>query len=111
MRRELVRARVCITLVPTGDGGRSRPLDPAPHYRPDHDFGRPDGHHAIGQIDFDGAEPVMPGESCEAIATFISAGDILEDLKEGSAWRVKEGARHVGDGRILEIQEIRNARR
>ena len=109
MRRQLVRARVCITLVPTGDGGRSTPLDLAPRYRPDHDFGRPDGHHAIGQIDFDGAEPVMPGETREATATFISDGDLLEHLEEGFEWRVKEGARHVGDGRILEIQEIRTA--
>ena len=106
--RKSVRARVRITLVPTEQGGRSTPVEPGLYsWRPDHDFGRPDGSLAIGEVDFDDNVSVMPGETREATATFISAAGLLEDIGEGFEWRIREGARHVGDGHILQIQQIR----
>ena len=104
--RKTVTVRAHVSLVRTEDGGRRSQVPAGFGYRPDHSFDSNDGTLVMGELTFSGVEPVQPGDAREAQLKFITITGLLEEIEVGSQWRVQEGARVVGHGRILEILEI-----
>ena len=102
MGSELIRVRVVITFLPTAEGGRSVPARSG--YRPNHNFGaRDDTLMQIGKVDFEDKGEVHPGESANAIVTFLYNADLTAELQVGREWRVQEGLRLVARAKVTEV--------
>lgn len=96
----LVRAR--IDLLPTAESGRASPI--WNDYRPNHNFGQPDGHmFCMGFFRLPPGRAVAPGESAEAEILFHSLPEMLGQIVVGRRWRIQEGSRLVAHGTVLEI--------
>ena len=94
-----VKAR--LSFVRTEDGGRQSEIRSG--YRPNHNFGSPDGREFyIGQVDF-GDGGIQPGESREVVIRFIAGPGLKERLHVGQAWRIQEGPKLVATGTVLEV--------
>ena len=104
--RRTVKARAFIKLVKTEEGGRRSQIPAGFGYRPDHSFDSNDGAFVMGELTFAGNQPVQPGDLRDAEVKFVTQTGLLEEIQVGSEWKVHEGARIVGQGRILEILEI-----
>jgi hypothetical protein len=72
-------------------------------YRPNHNFGPPDGRtFYIGQIEVP-ADGLRAGESRVTQVTFLSGPGLREVLQPGRTWRIQEGDQWVGTGELLEV--------
>ena len=56
-----------------------------------------------GDIQFEGQDWLALGGKCFAIIRFLYP-EWFPPLVPGITWRLHEGSRHVGDGRVLEVQ-------
>jgi hypothetical protein len=68
---------------------------------PNHFFSGVDGA-TIGRVEFEGCERLHFGESCDAVVTFSWLPE-WPPLTAGTAWRLQEGAKHVGNGQVIEV--------
>jgi len=92
-----VRARIELFAIPRGPGYEYY----ATGIKPNHFFPGVDGS-TIGVVEFDGRDQLKFGESCDALVTFLWLTD-WPPLVAGLTWRLQEGAKHVGNGRITEV--------
>ncbi len=94
-----VRVLARVRFLSTSEGGRVSPVSGI--YRPNHNFGAPDGREFyIGQIELDGRE-VLPGQTHDLCVTFLSGPGLSELLQVGRYWRIQEGARLVATAEVL----------
>ncbi|MEW6688556.1 MAG: hypothetical protein AB1452_05620 [Pseudomonadota bacterium] len=102
MGSDQIKVRAVFTFVPSTEGGRVGPAKSG--YRPQHNFGAPDDRlMQIGKVDFEGKSEVHPGESANAIVTFLANPDLLAKLQVGREWRVQEGLRLVAKAKVTEV--------
>ena len=90
-----------ITLFPTENGGRKRPV--YSHYRPSFSFNT--RMHFCGEMSFLDKEEVIPGDTAIASIKLMPARYIRHNLKKGDAFTLLEGDRVVGSGVIQSIEE------
>ena len=91
-----------ISLLPAGLSGRSSGITSG--YRPNHNFGGPDNHlMRMGSIAVQGNAWINPGECKEAEVLFIFPAGCEIALHEGLEWRIQEGDRHVGNGKVKRV--------
>jgi hypothetical protein len=97
-----VRVRASVTLLGSLQHGRiSRP---GLRWRPNHNFGAADGRaFYIGQVEFDSADAIEPGESRSVLIHFIDGPGLRENLQPGRAWRIQEGPTLVGTATVTEV--------
>lgn len=97
MTRRVIRAN--LRLLPLNEGGRSSPIESG--YR---SLERFEGAEAdLGfELDLD-PERLAPGESGTGRLSFWAAEE-LPELSVGQWFELREGARVVGDGTVLEPQ-------
>lgn len=93
-----------VRFLEPSDGGRHHPV--ASGYRPDHDFGHPEGLNG-GQHEYPSAEWVHPGEQTTALVWLIAPELQNGRLSPGDPFQVHEGHAVVARGRILEIRNPR----
>ena len=106
-RSKNTTVRALIEFLPTGEKeGRRTPINcKLSYYRPDHNFPwLKDNEMYMGQVSFtDDRELLFPGDSAEVIIGFCSYPELDAKLKPGITWKVKEGMRTVGIGKLIEI--------
>lgn len=91
-----------VRLLPTSESGRTAPIRGI--YRPNHNFFSPDDREmAIGQIEIPAGHELNPGEAMEVRITFLGYSGLQRLIYPGREWRIQEGARLVGIGRIIEV--------
>lgn len=97
-----ISVRAEVRLLPPSKGGRTNPVRGS--YRPNHNFFGPDDiEMTIGSIDFPQDAELEPGESMELPITFWRWPGLEEQLYPGREWRIQEGLRLVGVGKVIEI--------
>lgn len=97
-----MRVRAEVRLLPASESGKVGPVRGS--YRPNHNFFGPDDRDmAIAAIDLpDGCE-LHPGQSIEVAITFWGWPRLQGELYPGREWRIQEGLRLVGIGRVIEV--------
>jgi hypothetical protein len=68
---------------------------------PNHFFSGVEGS-TIGRVEFDGRDRLNFGESSDAVVTLTWLSE-WPPLTAGTVWRLQEGAKHVGNGRVIEV--------
>lgn len=95
-----VRAEV--RLLPTSESGRIGPVRGS--YRPNHNFfGADDRNMTIGAIDLPDERELHPGQSMEVTITFLGWPGLTGQVYPGREWRIQEGGRLVGIGKVIEV--------
>jgi translation elongation factor EF-Tu-like GTPase len=91
-----------ISVLRSQDGGRSAPF--AGPYRPNHNFGSPDGRvFYIGQVEVPVGTLIYPGETHDLAITFLNGRGLSELLQVGRRWRIQEGPRLVATAEVLAV--------
>lgn len=92
-----------VSFLPTDEGGRREPCSGL--YRPNHNFGGPDGREFyIGQLQIPPGEVVRPGETRTLEIVFLNSRGLSEVLHLGRRWRIQEGGRLVASAEVLELR-------
>lgn len=100
-------AEVLITLLPTVDGGRERPIDIStdadPSYRP-HLRVRGGNGEYLGVEFVDGPDgPLEPGDRTYATVRTLYAGVNYDALIAGCEFDIMEGGKVIGSGTLIRI--------
>ena len=96
-----------IRLLPTAEGGRASPVRGS--YRPNHNFFGPNGREmTIGAIDLPEGIELHPGQSIELPITFWWWPGLEGQIYPGREWRIQEGHRLVGNGKVMKVLESRS---
>jgi hypothetical protein len=100
---DLITLKAKLTLKNTRDGGRETGI--VSGYRPNHVFeylatGQIKDTF-IGDIQFDGAKFIEPGESREVTVRFLINQPIEKYLDKGRKWWLHEGPKVMGEAEIL----------
>ena len=91
-----------ITLLPSEESGRKTGITSG--YRPNHNFGSAENMDMrMGQITVPQDQWIEPGKSKDVYIQFLMPDDQPINLVTGLTWRIQEGGRHVGNGKILLI--------
>lgn len=91
-----------VRLLSASESGRLGPIRGS--YRPNHNFFGPDDRNmTVGLIDLPDGSELHPGQSMEATITFLGWPGLSDQLYQGREWRIQEGARLVGFGRVIEV--------
>jgi len=102
---EALVVEATISLLSTEDGGKPQPI--TARYRPNHNFGSPENRSMfVGQVELHENEFLHPGESRDLLVRFLNVRGLAEKLFVGSQWRLQEGLRLVGTGRVKRIVSI-----
>lgn len=97
-----VRVLARVHLFGTNEGGRITPVSGV--YRPDHNFGAPNGRQFyIGQVELPSGLELLPGETQDLYITFLNGPNLSKNLYVGRSWRIQEGAHFVATGEILAV--------
>ena len=97
-----VTVRAEVRLLPTYESGRVHPVRGS--YRPNHNFFGPDGRNmTIGAIDLPDHGELHPGQSIKVTITFVGWPGLRRHVHPGREWRIQEGARLVGVGKVIEV--------
>lgn len=100
--RPSVDVRASLTLLPETLHGRRS--DPQVRCRPSHNFGPPEGREFfVGQVEFDSATTIEPGQTREVLVRFIDGPGLQEQLRPGRSWRVQEGLTLVATASVIEV--------
>ena len=95
------KVRALIRLLPVEQGGRTSPV--LGSFRPNHNFFGPDDREmAVGVIDFPPGESLSPGEERLLDVQFVAWPDGV-DFTPGRVWRIQEGAKLVGFGKVVGV--------
>ena len=101
-KRPGVNVRATLTLIADAQRGR-RSVDSA-RWRPNHNFGPPDGYtFYIGQVEFDSGDAIEPGETRVALVRFLDGPGLRENLQPGRSWRIQEGPNLIATATLIEI--------
>ena len=101
-RRPGINVRATVTLVPTASRGRRS--DESVRWRPNHNFGLPDGRaFYIGQVEFESAETIEPGETRGVLIRFLDGPGLRENLQAGRTWRIQEGPNLIAMAELIEV--------
>ena len=93
-----------VSMLSAESGGRTTPLTGAYSYRPNHNFGGPEGcEFYIGQVAIPGDTTVHPGETHDLVITFLNGRDLSNLLQVGRLWRIQEGPKLVATAQVLAI--------
>lgn len=105
MSTDQVRVRALITLLTEAEGGRSRPIvGGAGSYRPNHNFFAPNSREmCMGFIDLPPGRNLRLGQPTELEVTFVAWPEVRAHIQEGRTWIIQEGAKVVGEGKILAL--------
>jgi elongation factor Tu len=96
-----VTVRAEVRLLPTSESGRTAPVKGS--YRPNHNFFNNDTDGmTVGFIDLPAEVELHPGEKIEPI-TFWDWPGLEGQIYPGREWRIQEGAKLVGIGKVLEV--------
>ncbi|WP_053969899.1 hypothetical protein [Mangrovimonas sp. ST2L15] len=101
---EVIYVKAQLKMHTTQEGGRSTGF--LSGLRPNHVFEYDDNGFLrtyIGDIQFDGQELIMPGESKEILVRFIDDPSLHKYLQVGRTWWIHEGAKQTGEAQILKI--------
>ena len=91
-----------VTLLPSEESGRKTGITSG--YRPNHNFGSAENmDFRIGQITVPQDRWIEPGKSKDVLIKFLMPEDQPISLMSGLTWRIQEGIRHVGNGKILKV--------
>jgi translation elongation factor EF-Tu-like GTPase len=76
-------------------------------YRPNHNFGDASNNEMrMGQIKIPDDRWIEPGETMMVNVNFIMPEGFVIDLQPGLSWRIQEGRRHVGNGKVIRLISI-----
>ena len=91
-----------VTLLPTSESGREGGITSG--YRPNHNFGsEKNAEMRMGQIEVVNDEWIEPGESKSVTIKFLMPEAYVIDLVPGKTWRIQEGGRLVGSGKVKKL--------
>ncbi len=57
----------------------------------------------VGVIDLPDGSELHPGQSMEVTMTFLGWSGLTDQVYPGREWRIQEGLRLVGTGRVIEV--------
>lgn len=102
MSTDVIKVRAEMRLLPTSAGGRISPVRGS--YRPNHNFFDPDASEmTIGFIELPDGNELRPGDTIEVPIDLWWWPKLRGEVHPGREWRIQEGARLVGFGRVLEV--------
>ncbi|WP_438852017.1 hypothetical protein [Brevundimonas nasdae] len=103
-KQGFIKVVASVTLFSTDEGGRTSPIRGS--YRPNHNFFGPENREmTIGFIDLPEGVELLPGQSIETPISFWSWPRLAPEIHVGSEWRIQEGPKVVGFGKVLEVIE------
>lgn len=94
--------KATITLFPTDQGGRKKPVYTG--YRPSFAFNTE--KHYSGEIELIAREELQPGQTSKAYIKLLPAKTIRKNLKPADAFSITEGNKTVGSGVIEEVDQV-----
>lgn len=94
--------KAIITLFPTDQGGRKKPVYTG--YRPSFAFNTE--IHYSGEIRLIAREELQPGQTSEAYIDLLPAKTIRKNLKPTDVFSITEGNKTVGSGVIEEVNHV-----
>lgn len=101
-QRPALNVRASLTLLP--ETSRGRRSDSQVRWRPNHNFGPPDGRDFyIGQVEFDDVSTVEPGQTRNVVVRFLDGPGLTEQLVPGRSWRIQEGHVLVATATVIEV--------
>lgn len=105
MEPENVTVWAEIHLIPTSEGGRLNPAPAGSSYRPLHNFWPDETHKemAAGIINLKPETSLPLDQSTETEIMFFVWPRLLHELYPGREWRIQDGYKIVGYGKILKI--------
>jgi len=99
--RPTVHVRAMVAVLSSEEGGYR--IANHGRWRPNHNFGLPDGRSFyIGQVTFDASE-LNPGEKREVLVEFLDGPGLREHLKPGVTWRIQSGPNLFATAKMLEL--------
>jgi hypothetical protein len=99
--RRTIKVRATLSIVSAQQGGHR--ITNRAAWRPNHNFGEPDGRaFYIGQVDF-GSSDLNPGDTREVLVEFFDGPGLCELLKPGRTWRVQEGPGLFATARVIQL--------
>jgi elongation factor Tu len=97
-----VTVKAEVRLLSASESGRIGPIRGS--YRPNHNFFGPDDRNmTVGVIDLPDGSELHPGQSMEVTITFMGWPGLADQVYQGREWRIQEGGRLVGFGRVIEV--------
>jgi elongation factor Tu len=91
-----------VTLLPSSQSGREKGITSG--YRPNHNFGSTENPvFGMGQITVPKDEWIEPGKTKNVVIQFLLHEELKIELASGVVWRIQEGSRHVGNGKIIKV--------
>ncbi|MGO9805060.1 MAG: hypothetical protein ACLPTL_16675 [Steroidobacteraceae bacterium] len=99
--RALVKVRAVLSVLDSEHGGHR--ITTQASWRPNHNFGDPDGRSFyIGQVDF-GLSDINPGDTREVLVQFFDGPGLRDLLQPGRTWRIQEGPRLFARAKVVEL--------
>ena len=97
-----IKVEAEVSLLPTTESGLRKGITSG--YRPNHNFGSADNTEmGIGQVTVANDEWIEPGQSKATTIHFLMPEGYVVDLFPGLTWRIQEGGRLVGNGKIIRV--------
>lgn len=91
-----------VSLLPSSEPGRKRGVTSG--YRPNHNFGsEKNTEMRMGQITVVNDEWIEPGQTKAVTIHFAMPEGYVVDLVPGLMWRIQEGGRLVGNGKVTKL--------
>jgi elongation factor Tu len=94
--------KATITLFPTEQGGRKKPVYTG--YRPSFAFNTE--KHYSGEIKLIARKELQPGQTSKAYIKLLPAKTIRKNLKPADAFSINEGNKTIGSGVIEEVDHV-----
>jgi len=97
-----IKVEAEVSLLPVNESGREKGITTG--YRPNHNFGSEENTEMrVGQISVENDEWIEPGQTKKAIIDFLMPEGYIIDLAPGLGWRIQEGRKLVGNGRVIKL--------
>ena len=106
MEDNVISVLAKIRFLSVEEGGRTAPVRGGYSYRPNHSFWGDEAAtkgYAIGLINLPQGQDIYPGEEAEVEVIFLPWPELTPELYPDRTWRIQEGAKIVGYGKILEV--------
>ena len=99
--RPTIHVRATLSVVSAQEGGHRITTRAA--WRPNHNFGQPDGRSFyIGAVTF-GSSDLNPGDTREVMVEFFDGPGLRGLLHPGRTWRVQEGPNLFATAKVIEL--------
>ncbi len=102
MSEIIYNLKATITLFPTEQGGRKKPVYNG--YKPSFSFNTE--NHYSGEIKLTDRDELYPGETSKASIKLLPARTIRKNLKEKDAFSITEGNKTIGSGIITNVKLV-----